>query len=458
MTCDESQNFINARLDGELMAEDRAALDAHLAGCAACRATMELAAIQHNELLRAFAPRRRAARDVAERAISQLPRKLNRRMAWLPMLLSAAAGFAIAFGFFRTQPQGGIAIHPVSQPTSQPVPVAQLALATGAVQFLCPGDKDWCAMATGGSVPAGAQVRTGPDVRCEFRAADGSEIRLNADTHIRLGKSSGFELIAGEVWSNVGDAHGFEATSGAVSCQPVRSAGLAGQFDLMAKPQLVTLTVLQGPVRMAIAGGEQNILDAGEQATVTEGRLGGKQAVQDLALATRWVNEILVLKGRDNPELAKRIDDLFAQIGQQKMGFLFEDEIRALGDHSVIPLTKYLESDRSKNDQAGRAIAARIVSDVAPPWAIPNLIGLLQSDDGEVRFYAAAGLKRLTTQDFGRQPDRWRKDELFACRPTTLQWRTWWTRNHERYPGTPLELPEPRESPVVKERMPLKKG
>ena len=203
----------------------------------------------------------------------------------------------------------------------------------------------------------------------------------------------------------------------------------------------------------------QETLQSGERLTVTEGHLGGKTAVDDLALATRWVNEILVMKGRDNPELARRIDDLFAQIGQHKMGFMFEDEIRRLGDHSVIPLTKYIESDRSKHEPAQRATAARIVSDVAPPWAIPNLIGLLQDGDGEVRYYAALGLRRLTGRDAGRAPEQWRKDDLFSCRQAATQWRGWWNENRANYPGSSsVDVPEPKELRLAREPIPMKKG
>lgn len=458
MTCEESQNLISARLDGELKDEDRARLDAHLSECAACRTVSEVTAAQNGDLSWAFAPRRRAARDLAERVIAELPRRSSRRIPWLPMLVSAAAGFAMAFGLFHRQPAVTISVRaasrPISQPATQPAPIAQLALATGAVQFCCPGESQWSAMATGGGVPAGTRVRTGPNVRCEFHTTDGSDIRLNVQTQVELKSSREFELAGGEVWSNVAHANRpFEArASGAIF------TALGTQFDLAAKPQAAVLTVVEGSVRVN-GGGDQETLQSGERVTVEGGRLGGKTAVRDLALATRWVNEILVMKGRDNPELAKRIDDLFAQIGQQKMGFMFEEEIRALGDHSVIPLTKYIESERSENDPSGRAIAARIVSDVAPQWAIPNLIGLLQSNDGEVRFYAAAGLKRLTGHDFGRQPEQWRTDELMVCQPTATQWRAWWANNRDRYPGTPpTELPEPKEMPVVKKRTELQKG
>src|SRR4051794_6205148 len=69
MDCEQAANLISARLDGELATADAdsLALDAHLAGCAACRAAAEATSVQDAALSRAFAGRRRAAAALAER-------------------------------------------------------------------------------------------------------------------------------------------------------------------------------------------------------------------------------------------------------------------------------------------------------------------------------------------------------------------------------------------------------
>ena len=454
MTCDESQNLLNAKLDGEVMPEDRTRLETHLSECATCTAAGDVLAAQHAKLRQAFLPRRRATINVAHAVIAQLPHKSFRRIPWLAMLVAAAAGFALAFGLFHVNERKTVVVRPTSIPTSRPSPIARLALSTGVVQFKCPGQTEWSTMATGGEVLRGTLVRTGPDIRCEFRTTDGSDIRLNAQTQVELKTPRTFELTQGQVWSTVAhDNAPFEA----MAMGTVFTA-MGTQFDLATETKAVVLTVVEGSVRVK-GQNSQETLQSGERLAVTEGHLGGKTEVRDLALATRWVNEILVMKGRDNPELTRRIDDLFAQIGQQKMGFMFEEEIRALGDHSVIPLTRYIESDRSKHEPAQRAVAARIISDVAPPWAIPNLISLVQNSDGEVRYYAALGLRRLTGRDAGRTPEQLRSDDPFSCQQSANHWQKWWLQNRSHYPGVPaFDSPEPQELPVVKQRMPMKKS
>src|SRR4051812_14541278 len=106
MDCDQALALLCARLDGALPPADGPGLDAHLAGCAACRAAADALREQDADLRRAFAPRRRAAVAVAERVLARLPPKVpaprrNGRRPWAAMLLSAAAGFLLAVGVFR---------------------------------------------------------------------------------------------------------------------------------------------------------------------------------------------------------------------------------------------------------------------------------------------------------------------------------------------------------------------
>jgi len=334
-----------------------------------------------------------------------------------------------------------VPIHPhvnqavlATHPTTHPAAVAHLTLATGEVECR-PGDGPaWSVLPTGGAVPAGTRLRTGPAVRCEFRLNDGSEVRLDENTELTLASPSRFDLASGQAWSSVAHrgapaARPFEAVAHAVTF-----TALGTQFDLRSQPAEVTLTVAEGSVRVA-GGSSEVVVPAGQQLTCPDGHLGDPKPVRDLALATRWLNEILVMKGRDDPELARRLDDLFAHIGEAKMSFLYEDEVRALGDHCVVPLTRYIQSSRSAGQEAKRATAARIVADVAPPWAIPDLLKLLNDDNGEVRSAAARALGRLTGQTMGRSPEQWREDTRFECEPSVNAWQKWWQENRERYPG-----------------------
>src|SRR5262249_49810437 len=149
--------------------------------------------------------------------------------------------------------------------------------------------------------------------------------------------------------------------------------------------------------------------------------------------------EILVLKGRNNPELTKRVDDLFAQIGASKTSYMSEEEIRALGDHCVLPLTRFIQSERSRapGEKHRRVEAARILADLAQPWSIPDLIEMLGDDDKDVRFFAARGLERLTREARGPDPAAWRDKPRTDLEGALQEWQNWWQKNKDRYPKAP---------------------
>src|SRR4051812_4328134 len=73
MDCEQAVALLSARLDHEIPPDDRVPLDLHLQDCAACRATADAFALQHQELQGAFAARRQAAAPRAERVKAQLP-------------------------------------------------------------------------------------------------------------------------------------------------------------------------------------------------------------------------------------------------------------------------------------------------------------------------------------------------------------------------------------------------
>jgi hypothetical protein len=469
---------MSARVDGEISPDDRGRLDTHLDGCAGCRATAEAMTDLDAGLDRAFSLRRASAAAVVDRVLAQFrpgatgigsPRR-SWWSAWGKPLAAAAAGFLVAVvllrGPWREAASGTVTVGPTNggvkagavAPAPRPATVGQLALATGAV-FVCPSDsKDWSALASGGAVEAGMRVRTGPKVRCEFRMADGSEVRLNADSEVTLRSPRRVDVVGGQVFSSVRRQDDGEAFI--VMAEPAGATltALGTAFDVACAPgsKAATLTVVEGSVRCEAGAGE-SVVKGGEAVRIADGRLEDKRQVESLMRATQWVDEILVMKGRDNAELARRIDDIFAQLGHDKMWYMNAQEVRRLGDHCVVPLSRYIASERSQkteDDRVKRKEAARIVADVATMASIPELINLLADNDGDVRYAAARALQRLTgnTQEFAAE--QWRDQSLMTCAPTVGKWHAWWERNKARFPGADPDAVKPVE--VVKSPRDLK--
>jgi hypothetical protein len=320
----------------------------------------------------------------------------------------------------------------------QPIPVAkptvELAVATGPVEVQAPGEEAWRELAVGARVAVGCRLRTGPRTRCEFRTPDGSEIRLNSDTELAFDQERQVRLTRGQVLAVVARA----GVPFQVEAARATVTALGTEFDVLCQPAEVVLTVLQGATRLQTEKGAAEV-KAGERARVVQGEITEKRAAYNLVQATGWVHEILIRKGRDNPELAQRINELFAQIGKTKTDYLSEEEIRGLGDHCVLPLTRYLQSEQSRQSgrEHKRLVAARILADLAPIASIPDLIGLLRDADPNVRFSAAKGLERLTGENRGLRAEDWRTAQPAVRAETQRKWQDWWQANKRRYPGVP---------------------
>jgi ferric-dicitrate binding protein FerR (iron transport regulator) len=264
--------------------------------------------------------------------------------------------------------------------------------------------------------------------------ADGSTVRFNCATDAVLEDQRSFQISGGQMWSTVAKAESpFRVQAAGATVTAVGT-----QFDVQCEARKATVRVAEGSTRVAAKDAQVKV-DAGQMVHISDGSVGKVDRTYDLLVATRWVNELLVLKGRDSQELNRRVNDMLAQLGETKVRELYEDEIRSLGDHCVIPLARYLESDRSLGaaESEKRQRASRILSDLAQPWAIPDLIKLLEHSDGQVRSDAARALERLTGQDQGIRPEQW-KNGAGANQQGHERWQRWWQENRQRYPSGPL--------------------
>jgi hypothetical protein len=435
MTCIHAQHLLNARLDGELAAGEERTLSEHLSGCAACT-QMEAELERLDAMLRERADDvQDEAAIVAARVLEQLPAStivkpnVSLWRTGIVALAAAAAGFLVAWVLLPRGLQPG----PIFQEQAKtklidhvPKPEIQLTVSSGRVEVQEAGS--WKAMPTGGFVGCGTPIRTAGKARCEFRTPDGSEVRLNHDTELKFNTTREVQVQQGQVWSTVtkGD------TQFRLLAAKTIVTALGTQFDVSLNKNHTQVTVLEGKTKVE-SPLETVEVKAGNQYRVDSMSCQSNERQEyELLQATNWVHEILVLKGRGNPELDRRINDIFAGIGRTKMEFLLEEEIRVLGDHAVIPLTRYLQASVKENDPHKRQRAARLLGDIAQPRSIGDLITLLTDQDPQVRAYIAQGLKRLTGQEQGYSTQTWSSSSLESCQSMQNKWKAWWQANRNR--------------------------
>lgn len=449
MDCQSARELLSASVDGQLDEEQAAGLAGHVASCADCRA--ELAALRalDADLARAFAPQRAAAAAVADRAVTAWASPAATRVpAAAPgrslgqLLLAAAAGFLLAAVIFR--PWQGEAVPVEQRPAGEghvaELAVAELTVASGDVQVRPAGETAWQPLAGGGAVLAGHEVRTADDGRCELRTDGGTLVRLNSDTQLQFHSDRTVDVAQGQVWCCPASQAPLE-----VKANDVTLACREGTFALNCAPGETQVTVAAGRTTLKSPRAEREI-EAGETVRVVEGEIVPRRDAGDVILLTRWINSLLVLKSYDDPELAEQVNGLLARLGEAKLSFLYEREIRGLGEHSVLPLTRYVQSPLSAESPARREAAMRILADLAPARSIPDLIGLLADADPQVRYHAATALERLTGQTQGRTPEQWRSDPLPATAESQQAWARWWQNHGGAIPACnalPLREPPP---------------
>jgi hypothetical protein len=463
MNCNDVQNQLNAWIDGEadLSPEARAEFEAHLKACAPCGAAADELERQHTCLRAAFAPPRAAAASLAQRVAAQISQKPHlgqpsppprTRGSWTSLLLAAACGFLLATVLFQPWQRRLQVAVPDRTPAPKPLPVAQLVLSTGEVEVRAARAADWSKItATPFGCNPGAAVRTPAGGLCEFQTSEGCVIRLNNESEITFRSADVVSLKKGELWcsvpqdaalevvadeaqhSNAPPAIGESADASDPTVLPTFMCPSGSSLLTSCENGVVSATPAAGGVAVETASGRRE-LKAGQAVRIVAGKSVERMDSDDPLLEARWMQPLLVRKGHDDSELARRVNDLLARVGRAKVSYLYEQEIRGLGEYCVLPLLRYVQSDQSRSDPGQRIQAMRIVADLAPAWAVRDLIDLLGDPEADVRFHAAAALKRLTAQTQGREPDAWRADPA-ECAETRARWLTWWEQNAARYPA-----------------------
>jgi len=460
VNCAKVQSLMGAWIDGELDAGDHTALESHLETCEECRAATDLLRATDAELSRAFAPHRDVAKQVADRTNAALADQSVRidegrsriRGYWFSLVGAAAAGFLLAVMFYQTWFVSTDQTEQRAKNTDaeSEATVARLVVAIGEVELRQADSAQWHRIADPASFvcPTGGAVRTGPGVRCELETPDGCIIRLNNDTEIALNSGREVQLRRGQLWCSSPEDVSLtvladhDATTSDDHVKPPVKNESPWTFTCPSNTSLLTSFQQDGVVQVTSASGEIEVrtqsgsqrLKQGETAVIAEEGSVTTVPANDPVLGSSWIHPLLMKKGFANREISGRVDELLARIGYTKVSYLYEQEIRSLGEYGVLPLLRYVESPASLDDRPRRNHAMQILADVAPSWAVAELIGLLSDEDPEIRFLAATALKRLTAQNQGRTPEQWR-ESLENCAVAIDRWNSWWKENSQRYPS-----------------------
>lgn len=259
----------------------------------------------------------------------------------------------------------------------------------------------WGACGTGDRPKAQSFLRTKSGGKASFMLRDGSEVRLNQDTVVNFNEVRELTLQSGEMWIRVKQEPG----QFVVHTRDGQVVVTGTEIDVRVDKEKTVLGVLEGEAVLKNKTGRQVRVKRGEAAITAANTAPYLNQYQQIDQMSRWTLDLLMARGRDDPELLKKVNDLLVQMGESKAAYMSEEEIRSYGTACVIPLARFIDDPKSKDKPEIRNRAIKILSDIGDWYAVSTMINLL--DDENNAKYASSALKRVTGQDFGSDKSKW---------------------------------------------------
>jgi len=453
MECTECHSLISQRLDEPLEVDLNACLDAHLGECSDCRLFAQSLMSAEQQARHAFTRIRRRADSVADETIAAIrsdrinrPGKAAFGRRVLSHFVAALAGATAALLLFSVSRNDDESAD--SMATAPKLPsvqhVAFVREQTGGFSCSSDGSSDWQTVEDlePFGCPSGATIKTPAGTLCELETTSGCRIRMNEQAELTILSNDRLVLRNGQVWCSTPGNATMNVVAGTSDLESDESESAVTLNDNTicafacpsdddpdhtgGQPEL-KIESSRGTVRVTSAGQTVDI-EPGRMATIEENGLQLGTAAQSTAGRMKWMRPLLIRKGHNDPELDEYVNSLLAGIGQAKMAYLSESEIRSLGEYGALPILRFLQSEPAQPRSAQRQRAAAILADISPVWMVPDLIVLLSDGDSVVTASVESALTRLT--GIGRSSETPPQEQRDA-------WQNWWNQHGADCP-TPL--------------------
>lgn len=465
MNCETALELLASRLATEIEDDHHQQLASHLADCRECRNAELDWQRDDRQLNRELGQKKRTTDGLIASVMDQVHQEnshsgvtasvvsrdavktpARRSGTIMTVSLATLVGFLLASAIYRPStdsPTTGPIVQqdqpPVKAMTVAAEPqIAQLVAATGPIRYRSAATAEWVNVdrANSFSCSAETEIATGPTTRCELLTSEGCVVRLNTNTQLVVETARRVRVQRGQIWCRSEIANGLEVV--AESKNPKSFAGPAvyecplGSVCVLTLDEPSLIAQAEGGLVTLLTDDQKHTIAQGQSVQVTDDGIVRAMTTTDPLIASGWMDSLLVQKGPTHPDLQRRVDTLLAEIGQSKASGLYERELRSLGEHCVLPLTRYVQSELSQSNRSRRLKAMSVVADVSPTWNVKNLIGLLSDDDAEVRVLAAGALQRLTGEASGSS-EVWREQPTVGAGQTKA-WDNWWDNNGDRFP------------------------
>ena len=305
--------------------------------------------------------------------------------------------------------------------------VAKLSVALGVVETKLGEAGTYAPAAAGVDLEPDTFVRTGPGGRAALDFADGSELRLNENTELRVDGPRKATLKLGSYWAAVkkDEAAVFEVTT---PFAPMKAAEAvyAASFEKRDPNDPLFKTVSRTETKISVFESKVQVVSkryaqfvtAGYSCNLVDAQLNTPDPTLRPMLETRWVHPILAARGKSSDEVSLRANAMLDRLGSVEKNDPSEAGLRDLGEFAAPALAMFVKIPSGVGDVPRRRAAARVLGDVAKNPL--DLLPTLRDPDAQVRLSGAKGLKRITGEDLGKDEAYWSGDKA-----ATEGWKLW---------------------------------
>lgn len=404
MTCDKVRPLLSALVDGELTVDESQHVESHLQSCGPCRQERDFMIDFDQQLTRSLVvddvdSKITAILQRVEKS-TELPKRDGQRWKWTAMAVAIAATLLLALlpAMFDEMETRGV-------PETEPVRVARLVRATGSIQLLSPGARDWTTVSSGSneSFVAGSRVKTNDGVSCELQTSADGLIRLNQSAELILHQANQVELVVGQLWCLAPSTNSIDVEIPVSNVETPQLATLAcpssSEFQCVAGNDFASCnSVSPGNANASMTLGAFSCPVApGETVSVDSNQKIDRTASSD-SVSKVWQLPLLALGTSEDQELRSLLTHLLAPIGMTKARHLNENQIRQLGPSGAIPLLAYVVAGSSPEQLELRRTATRLASELADQRGAEMLARLTSDPDAFIANQAKETLRRLLVE------------------------------------------------------------
>ncbi len=399
--CDRVQLSLSAWIDDELSAEEAREVETHMASCQRCRQAKEGLMALDMQLASQLQLNDVDAKCAAILAHVQktVPKKSSGPKVWMNAAIAlavAASLMLVLLPFFEEN---------ANDPKGTAVWEARLVRATGPIQAMAPGDKDWkeIAPSSGEAFALGSRLKTQPGVRCEVQTTNKGLIRLNESAEVVLSKPNHVELVTGQMWYLGEESTQIDVKwlEGGVNSPTMMTFQCPSDTEIQCRTagQTISCSSLSPSNAEAtmIVGLQSCSVSAGETLSI-DGASNISRSRDNVPLHAKiWQLPLLAIEAVNDSELIVLLDRILAPIGMSKATHWNEEQIRSLGPSGAIPLLAYVAAKSTPEDLHLRRNAIRLASDLADERCVRFLKQLSQDPDDYIASMARTTLGRIAS-------------------------------------------------------------